>query len=82
MLDHSVEWFYAMIEQLSKADFENNINELVLHGADKAIIDKMRAEYDRQFGVRKKKPAPLPSLAQFKMMGLSVGKPNKTKVVR
>jgi len=72
-----------MIEQLSKVDYEKNINELVLHGADKSVIDKMRAEYDRQYGkVKKKGGIQHTTLAQFRMMGLSVGKPNKTKVVR
>ena len=50
-----------------------------LHGVSKNDINKIRRDFDKP---NKSMNLDIPSLEAFNKMGLSVGKPNTTRVIR
>lgn len=82
ILDHDIDWINAMINEISRQEFEKNIFELRLHGVKESDIEKIQHAYDVDTGKIKDKNIHVPSIAQLQSMGLSVGKPSKTRFKR
>jgi hypothetical protein len=72
-----------MTREISIIEFERNMFDLALHGVEKTAIDNLRSnfydEYKQQKDTKKKNKL---DINYFRMLGLSVGKENKTVVKR
>jgi hypothetical protein len=86
ILDKNAEWLKMIVREISSIEFERNMQDLMLHGASKKEIDKMRNDFYEMYTEKRiksqKKIDRLPSIKEFRNLGLSVGKPNKTAVKR
>lgn len=80
VLDHPLDWVQMMTKQITDEQFERNVFELALHGVDKEEIERMKREYYRR--QKAEKQDRLPSIGDFRALGLSVGRPNNTTVKR
>jgi len=81
-LEHNIDWLNMMSRELSSIEFEKNMFDLALHGIDKNTIDDLRRNfYDKEDTENKTVNKKL-DVNYFRMLGLSVGKDNKTVVKR
>jgi hypothetical protein len=81
VLDYDIDWINLMLKQINTIDFEKNMFSLALHGAEKSKIDRLRDDFYSNLD-KKKTTAKQLSINDFRIMGLSVGKENKTIVKR
>lgn len=77
VLDHSLGWVKAMIYEISRQEFEDNLTQLAIHGAKKDDIERARRQYSEPIEANKKAGVfNVPSVNQFPK-GLKVIKVNK-----
>jgi len=83
VLDHNIKWVNKMLEIVSREQFDRTIMELQMHGVEQKSIDKMKSNYNRQFGsLEKLKENTTESLNKLRgMPGMYIGKKNTTKVI-
>lgn len=81
LLDKPLTWINAVYKEIMREDFEEIIFQASIHGVDQAEIKSMKQRFE--FEIEGKKHSEhIPSIAELQNMGLKVGKPSKTKVVR
>ena len=83
VLDHNIKWVNKMLEIVSREQFDRTIMELQMHGVEQKSIDKMKSNYNRQFGsLEKLKENTAESLNRLRgMPGIHIGRKNTTKVI-
>jgi len=83
VLDHNIKWVNKMLEIVSREQFDRTIMELQMHGVEQKSIDKMKSNYNRQFGsLEKLKENTTESLNRLRSMpGIHIGRKNTTKVI-
>jgi len=67
-----------MLEEIAYRDLNEKLFQLSLHGVAKKDIDKIRRDFENQ---NEPKDIKIP-ISDFQHMGLSLGRPNTTKVIR
>lgn len=86
ILEKNIDWLNMMSRELSIIEFEKNMFELAVHGVEKETIDNLRKSfYEEQISdekIKNGKAKQRLDINYFRMLGLSVGKPNKTVVKR
>jgi len=71
-----------MINAISKVEFERNMFDLQLHGINPKDIASYRNTFESNLDEEKKKQVDMPSLTQLRSLGLSAGRPSKTRFKR
>jgi hypothetical protein len=80
VLDHDVDWIEHIYTELLRQEWEEVLFQMALHGVPKDKLDQLRKEINQD---PKKTPENVKiPLAEFRSLGLSFGKENKTKVIR
>jgi len=69
-----------MLNEINHKDLEDKLFQLSLHGVDKKELDKIRRDFEHQ-SADEPKDIRIP-LTDFQQMGLSLGRPNATRVIR
>lgn len=80
VLDKNLDWINAMLNEINHKDLEDKLFQLSLHGVNKKEIDKIRRDFEQQSS-DEPKDIRIP-LTDFQQMGLSLGRPNATRVIR
>ena len=80
VLDKNLDWINVMLDEINRKDLEDKLFQLSLHGVDKKDVDKIRRDFERQSS-GEPKDIRIP-LTDFQQMGISLGRPNATRVIR
>ncbi len=59
-------------------EFDEQLFQMALHGVEQSHLDKLRRQF---YGGKQCEDVKIP-LTEFKNMGLKLGKPNNTKIIR
>lgn len=71
-----------MVKEISEIEFEKNMFDAALHGVDSKTIQSMKDDFYKSKNKNKSVQKKGLSIQDFRNMGLSVGKDNKTVVKR
>jgi len=70
-----------MQEIVSREQFESNLMQLSINGVPPDRIEKMRAEFERQFKTEEELKKDEPSKLSLERFGFHIGKKSRTKVI-
>ena len=72
-----------MVAEISRQELQDTLFQMTLHGATKKDIEHTRREFKNQMkDANEQKIDRKISIDEFNLMGLNMGRPNKTRVIR
>jgi len=83
VLDHNIDWVNLILAEIRKYEALEESRYMAYHGADSKMIEQSLLEAGIDSSAMRKKATPeAEALVDLKSLGMKLGRPSKTRIIR